>query len=140
MLVIHMTLINKIITEPHDSACFSSVTLAFLSVLYKNVDNDQSTKTSEVYVCENGFEYVGDVTEGKNKTGHMIGVDDRKVDIPNILVPFLESNKSYFGGGILFTDISLFAFCFGAFLALGIGFLVSAPLDVVYNFKDDVED
>jgi hypothetical protein len=133
-----MTLIKKIFTKPHDSACFSSVTLAFLGILYKNVDNDQSTKTSKVYVCENGFEYVGDVTEGKNKTGHMIGVDDRKVDIPNILVPFLKSNKCYFGSGILFTDITLFPFSFGAFLALGISFFVSAPLDIVYNFKDDV--
>jgi hypothetical protein len=68
----------------------------------------------------------------------MIGVDDRKVDIPNILVPFLESNKSYFGGGILFTDITLFPFSFGGFLALGISLFVSAPLDIVYNFKDDV--
>jgi hypothetical protein len=58
-----MTLIKKIFTKPHDSACFGSITLAFFGVLDKNVNDDQSTKTSEVYVCENGFEYVGDITE-----------------------------------------------------------------------------
>ena len=136
-----MTFINQIITEPHDSACFGSVALAFFRVLYKNVDDDQSAKTCEVYVCQNGFKYVRDVTERKNKTSHMIGVDDRKVDIPYLLVPFLQLKQSYSSRGILFSGIALFInLSFGALLALGIGFLVSTPLDIMHNFEDDVED
>lgn len=61
MLATHMTEINEKITEPHDSACFGSVSLAFFSILDENVDDNQATKTGEVYICDDGFKYERNV-------------------------------------------------------------------------------
>ena len=92
MLVTHITEINGKITEPHDSACFGPVALALFCILDKNVDDNQTAKTGEVYVCENGFKYEGDVTERKDEAGHVICVNDGEVDVPDFLVPFLQLN------------------------------------------------
>ena len=66
MLVTHITEINGKITEPHDSACFGPVALALFSILDENVDDNQTAKTGEVYVCKNGFKYKGNVAERKD--------------------------------------------------------------------------
>ena len=87
-----MTEINEKITEPHDSACFGPVSLALFSILDENVDDNQATKTGEVYICDDGFKYERDVTERKDETGHMVGVNDGEVNVPDFLVPFLYLN------------------------------------------------
>lgn len=89
MLVTHITGINKQITEPHDSACFGPVSLTFFCVLDENVDDYQSTETCEVNVCQNCFKNEWNVAQWEDETGHMICVDDREIDVPYFLIPFL---------------------------------------------------
>lgn len=82
---------QSIFTCPDHSGTFGPAAIAWLCVFYANVQDYEGDEAQEVKETDHCWESVGDVDDDESDSPDMVGENYGKVDVPGLLVPFLNA-------------------------------------------------